>query len=47
MRRRTLAPAAVRLYDRWVLPVVSRLERLHPPPIGQSLLVIARREATG
>jgi len=47
LRRRTLAPSAVRFYDRWVLPVVSRLERLHPPPIGQSLLVIARREATG
>ena len=46
MRRRTLAPAAVKFYDRWILPVVSRLEGLHPPPIGQNLLVIARREAT-
>lgn len=47
LRRRTLTPAAVRFYDRWILPLVSRLERLHPPPIGQNLLVIARREAIG
>jgi SAM-dependent methyltransferase len=45
MRRRILAPGAVRFYDRWILPVVSWLERLQAPPIGQNLLVIARREA--
>jgi SAM-dependent methyltransferase len=45
LRLRRLAPAAVRSYDRWVVPLVARLEQRHPPPLGQSLLVIARREA--
>jgi SAM-dependent methyltransferase len=43
MRRRTLDPVAVRVYDRWVLPILSRAERVCPPPIGQNLLLIARR----
>jgi SAM-dependent methyltransferase len=43
LRRKTLTPASVRLYDRWVLPTVLRLERRTPPPIGQNLLLVARR----
>ncbi len=42
-RRRTLRPADVRLYDRFVTPIVSRIERLVTPPFGQSILAIARR----
>ena len=30
----------VRFYDRFVVPVLSRIERLAPPPFGQSLIVI-------
>jgi hypothetical protein len=26
-------------FDRWVVPVLSRLERWGPPPFGQSLFV--------
>jgi SAM-dependent methyltransferase len=42
-RRKTLQPAQVRLYDRWVVPWVSKIERRWEPPIGQSLLAIARK----
>lgn len=36
-------------FDRFVVPVVSRVERRWPPPVGQSLLLVARlpREAPG
>ena len=40
------APTAGRLastYDRFFIPVISRVERFVRPPIGQSLLVVAQR----
>jgi SAM-dependent methyltransferase len=41
--RTTLSRRQVRFYDRYVIPVLRAVEtRLHPP-IGQSLLVIARK----
>lgn len=43
LRRRTLAPAAVALYDRFVTPWVRRLERHWTPPLGQSVLAVAER----
>jgi SAM-dependent methyltransferase len=43
LRRPTLDPAMVRFYDRFVIPVVSRVETLSRPPIGQNLLVVARK----
>ena len=43
LRRRTLAPAAVALYDRLVTPWVRRLERRWTPPLGQSVLAVAER----
>ncbi len=30
------------LYDRWVVPVVSRVERRYGPPVGKNLLCLAR-----
>jgi SAM-dependent methyltransferase len=42
MRRRTIDPRSVRLYDRFVVPVVSAVEAIIEPPAGQSLLAIAR-----
>jgi hypothetical protein len=45
LRRRTLRPAQVRLYDRWVVPWISKAERLWEPPLGQSLLAIGRKPA--
>ena len=43
LRRRTLAPAAVTLYDRLVTPWVRRLEHHWTPPLGQSVLAVAER----
>lgn len=42
-RRRTLSARDVRLYDRWVTPLVGRVERHWSPPFGQSLLAIATK----
>jgi len=33
--------AQIRLFDRWVVPIVSRIERLICPPVGQSILVVS------
>jgi SAM-dependent methyltransferase len=43
MRRATLGRAQVRFYDRWVIPWLRRLESRVHPPLGQSLLAIARK----
>ena len=43
LRSESMEPAAVRLYDRFVVPFVSRMESLLPPPIGKNLLVIAAK----
>ena len=42
-RARHFNPAMVRAFDRWIFPVTHGLEsRLGSPPIGQSVLAIAR-----
>jgi cyclopropane fatty-acyl-phospholipid synthase-like methyltransferase len=43
LRRRTLAPGSVRAYDRWLIPLVRRIESNWEPPFGQNLLAIATR----
>lgn len=35
-------PRLVALYDRFVVPVTRSIERLRPPPFGQSLLCVVR-----
>ena len=42
-RWRTLVVRDVTLYDRLVIPWISRLETLWPPPYGQSLIAVAER----
>jgi len=42
-RRSTLARAQVRFYDRRVIPWLRAIEGRFEPPIGQSLLAIARK----
>jgi SAM-dependent methyltransferase len=42
-RWRTLQPKSVRIYDRWFVPWISKLERCWKPTIGQSLIAIARK----
>lgn len=41
--RTTLGRGQVRFYDRWVIPALRRIEARFPPPIGQSVLAIARK----
>jgi 2-polyprenyl-3-methyl-5-hydroxy-6-metoxy-1,4-benzoquinol methylase len=41
--RTTLGRSQVRFYDRWVIPWLRRLESLVHPPLGQSLLAVARK----
>ncbi|MBW3572516.1 MAG: class I SAM-dependent methyltransferase [Gemmatimonadetes bacterium] len=43
LRRRTVTPRDARLYDRWVVPWVQALERVWTPPVGQSLIAVARK----
>jgi SAM-dependent methyltransferase len=43
LRRRTLDPSLVALYDRLVAPWMNRLERRWRPPLGQSVLAVAER----
>jgi len=46
LNRTTLGRSQVRFYDRWVIPWLSRVEKVIRPPIGQSLFLIARRPDT-
>lgn len=43
LHRTTLKRGQVRFYDRLVIPWLRRIESLVRPPIGQSLLAIARK----
>jgi SAM-dependent methyltransferase len=43
LRRRTVTPGSVRLYDRVMIPWLRALERVWTPPRGQSLFMAARR----
>lgn len=42
-RRTTLGRGQVQFYDRYVIPVLRRIETRFHPPIGQSILAIARK----
>ena len=41
-RRESQSDAQIRVFDGWIVPVLSRLERYLAPPVGQSLLFVAR-----
>ncbi len=42
-RQQETGEGQVRFYDRWVVPLLAALERVVPPPFGQSLIVIGRK----
>jgi SAM-dependent methyltransferase len=44
LRRMTITKFDVTVYDRFVVPWLSRAERLVPPPIGQSLIAVGRAD---
>ena len=41
-RREQQSDAQIRFFDSWIVPVLSRLEKFVAPPVGQSLLFVAR-----
>lgn len=43
LRRTTVGAREAAWYDRWVIPWVRALESLASPPLGQSLLAVARK----
>jgi SAM-dependent methyltransferase len=44
LKKTSIAPADARAYDRLVVPWISRLEQLVPPPIGSNIIAIASRQ---
>ena len=42
-RQQVIRADQIRLYDRFFVPVLSRVERVIPPPFGQSLVISARK----
>ena len=44
LKKTSIAPGDARAYDRLVVPWISRLEQLVPPPIGSNIIAIATRQ---
>lgn len=43
LKRDTQSPAQIQFFDRYVVPVASRLESVVRPPFGQSLFVVLKK----
>jgi SAM-dependent methyltransferase len=43
LRKTSIAPHDARAYDRFIVPWLSRVESLVPPPIGSNLLAVATK----
>jgi SAM-dependent methyltransferase len=44
-KRISQSDSQILVFDKFIVPWLSRLESFIPPPVGQSLLVVARKEA--
>jgi SAM-dependent methyltransferase len=44
LRKTSIAPSDAKAYDRLIVPWISRLEQIVPPPIGSNIIAIARRQ---
>ena len=44
LRKTTVSARDARIYDRWVIPWVQAMERVWTPPLGQSLIAVARKD---
>lgn len=44
-RRQNQSCGQIRLFDRWIVPGLSWVEKFLPPPVGQTLLFVARLPA--
>jgi hypothetical protein len=47
LRQRSISRSAIRFYDRGVIPWLAALEERWEPPIGQSIVAIARKNGKG
>jgi SAM-dependent methyltransferase len=45
LKRETQSDGQIAVFDRWMVPFFSVIERAVPPPFGQSLLAVLRRPA--
>jgi len=43
LRREAQSETQIELFDRFAVPVMSRMEAVLPPPFGQSLLAVLER----
>ena len=43
-KRVTQNDRQIHIFDNWIVPWQSRLESIIPPPLGQSLLVVAQKQ---
>ena len=43
LRSEEMEPAAVRLYDDFCVPLMRRVERVVPPPLGKNVLLVAEK----
>lgn len=43
LRREAQSEAQIRFFDRWIVPMESRMEQLIHPPFGQSLFVVLEK----
>jgi len=43
-RKHAQSPVQIEVFDRAIVPVMSRLERIAPPPFGQSIFAVLRKK---
>jgi len=43
LRREAQSERQIAIFDRWIVPWISRIEALAPPPFGQSLFAVLRK----
>jgi len=44
LKKKTLSISSIRLYDKFVIPVLKKVERIVEPPVGQNFLAIAEKK---
>jgi SAM-dependent methyltransferase len=43
LRRERQSAAQIAVFDRWIVPLLSRVESICPPPFGQSLIAVLQK----
>lgn len=41
--QQTITAGKVLFYDKWIVPIMRRIERVLPPPVGKNLLVVMKK----